>query len=108
MKIGVHLVVRELLRHKVIVSSLAHHLAYMPVKRVLQLFDSIGIDLPEESSKGIWTVLSKELGEDAAIFDGDFDIPLLVLAEDGNLLMKVCNAAIRDDDPEDFEESSCE
>jgi hypothetical protein len=103
MKIGVHLVVRELLRHKVIVNPVAHHLAYMPVNRVLQLFDAIGIHLPEESNKGIWKVLSDELGEDGAIFGGDFDIPLLVLAEDNDLLMEVCSASILDDDPEVFE-----
>ena len=103
MKFGVHLVIRELLRQKVIENPDAHGLAYMPVKRVLQLFDAIGLSLTDESSRSIWTVLVRAIGPEGAMFGGDFDIPLLVLAEDNVLLNRICNASIPENDVSDSE-----
>jgi hypothetical protein len=94
MKMGVHLVCRELLRNKVIENQNAHRLAYMPAARVIRLFAAIGCDLQQPSSDEIWKTLKDALGADDATFGGDFDIPLLVLAENESLLLKVCNAEI--------------
>jgi hypothetical protein len=101
MKMGVHLVCRELLRNKVIENPHAHRLAYMPAARVVRLFEAIGIHLQQPSSEEIWKKLNEVLGPVDASFGGDFDIPLLVLAEDKNLLRKVCNAEIDDQDGDD-------
>jgi hypothetical protein len=101
MKMGVHLVCRELLRNKVIENPHAHRLAYMPAARVVRLFEAIGIHLQQPSSEEIWKKLNEVLGPVDASFGGDFDIPLLVLAEDKNQLRKVCNAEIDDQDGDD-------
>jgi hypothetical protein len=106
MKMGVHLVCRELLRNKVIENPHAHRLAYMPAKRVIGLFEAIGIDLHQPSSEEIWKKLNEVLGSVDATFGGDFDIPLLVLAEDKKLLWEVCNAEIDDQGGDDVYESA--
>ncbi|AWI80376.1 hypothetical protein CEW87_14020 [Parazoarcus communis] len=101
MKMGAHIVVRELLRNKVIKNPAAHRLAYMPAARILRLFEAIGVPLPPDCrGPAIWDALVRSLGPEEATFCGDFDIPLLVLAEDENLLYGICNAVIEDDDDE--------
>ena len=103
MKMGVHLVCRELLRNQVIDNPHAHRLAYMPAARVIRLFEAIGMDLHQPSSEAIWENLQEALDPNDATFGGDFDIPLLVLAEKTNLLREVCNAEIDDLDDDDYD-----
>lgn len=107
MKYGVHLVLRELLRQKIIVNPGAHHQAFLPARRVQELFRAIGLDV-ENSSAAIWRELVNVLGPKNAEFGGDFDIPLLVLAEDQALLHRICNVELQDDAMHinDFELSS--
>jgi hypothetical protein len=106
MKMGVHLVCRELLRNKVIDNPHAHCLAYMPAARVIRLFAAIGCDLQQPSSDAIWETLKVALGADNATFGGDFDIPLLVLAEEKVLLKNVCGAEIDDQGGDDGYDSA--
>lgn len=99
---GFNLVVRELLRLGVIDNTAAHPYAYMPVPRVKKILERCeGIDIEKlESSKHIHKVLCESLGETGAIFDGDYDIPFLVLAHDKKLLKEVTQIEL----PEESEE----
>jgi hypothetical protein len=91
LRLGQHLVVRELLRSGTLQSELAKSLAYMPAKRVLRLLEGIGFQA--QTSQEIYLILQNHLGE-RADFDGYYDIPLLVLAGDPALQQKLfqCNA----------------
>ena len=106
MKIGVNLVVRELLRNKVIDNPATYALAFMPVKRVRKLFDAIDLCVEENcTSEDIWRHLQRELGIERAAFGGDFDIPFLILAESDYLLEQVCGISISESsDSPDYRE----
>lgn len=79
LRLGQHLVIRELLRFEVLSSDVARELAFAPRSAVLELMARIGYtDL--RSSSDIYSVLVSELGEDAACFSGAYDIPLQLVA----------------------------
>lgn len=101
---GFNLVVRELLRLGIIDNTAAHPYAYMPVPRVKKILERCeGIDIEKlESSKHIHKVLCESLGETGATFDGDYDIPFLVLAHDKKLLKEVTKIELFDDDLEEW------
>ena len=96
--------VRELLRLGIIDNTAAHPYAYMPVPRVKKILERCeGIDIEKlESSKHIHKVLCESLGETGATFDGDYDIPFLVLAHDKKLLKEVTKIELFDDDLEEW------
>lgn len=102
---GFNLVVRELLRLGIVDNTAAHQYAYMPVPRVIKILEKCK-DTEEsnkfESSKDIHKVLCASLGETGATFDGDFDIPFLVLAHDKKLLKDVTKIELLDDDLEEW------
>ena len=83
LKLGGHLVVRELLRHGIISSQLAIPHAYAPIDRIQRLFDQFNI--PIDSSQKIYELLCKHLGEAQATFNGYYDIPLRIVAGDQEL-----------------------
>jgi hypothetical protein len=78
--VGGHLVIRELLRHRVIHNRLAIPHAYAPIDRIKRLFDQFNIAI--DSSPKIYTLLCEHLGEAQATFNGDYDIPLRIVAGD--------------------------
>ena len=79
LRLGQHLVIRELLRLEVLSSEVAQELAFAPRSAVLELMARLGhTDLT--SSSDIYQVLVSELGEDAASFSGAYDIPLQLIA----------------------------
>jgi hypothetical protein len=79
LRLGQHLVIRELLRLEVLSSEVARELAFAPRSAVLELMARLGhIDL--RSSSDIYSVLVSELGEEAACFSGAYDIPLQLIA----------------------------
>ena len=79
LRLGQHLIVRELLRIEVLSSKVARELAYAPRSAVLELMARLGH--PEvRTSSDIFGVLVSELGEDAACFSGAYDIPLQLVA----------------------------
>lgn len=82
LRIGHNLVIRELLRAGVLHSEVAQSKAFMPGRSVLEFLAGIGHpDL--RSSEDIHAVLVEELGgAERANFCGDYDIPLIVLAQD--------------------------
>lgn len=94
LRLGQHLVVRELLRAGALKSDTAQSLAYMPNFRVRTLFTQIGYPSPE-TGMAISQILRSALG-DRAGFHGDYDIPLLILAGSTDLQARVLD--IRHDD----------
>jgi hypothetical protein len=79
LRLGQHLVIRELLRLEILSSDVARELAFAPRSAVLELMSRLGhTDL--RSSSDIYRVLISELGEEAACFSGAYDIPLQLIA----------------------------
>lgn len=83
LNLGSHLVIRELLRHRVIRSPFAIHHAYAPIDRIQRLFYQF--NMPIDSSQKIYELLCKHLGEAQATFNGYYDIPLRIVAGDQEL-----------------------
>jgi len=94
LRLGQHLVVRELLRAGTLKSDTAQSLAYMPNFRVRTLFTQIGYPSPD-TGLAISQILRSALG-DRSGFHGDYDIPLLILAGSADLQARVLD--IRHDD----------
>lgn len=81
LRLGQHLVIRELLRLDVLKSDVARQQAFAPRSAVLKLMDSLGFE-KLSSSSDIYMVLVENLGQDRAYFDGAYDIPLQLIASD--------------------------
>ena len=81
---GRHLVIREMLRLGAIRSPTAFPYAYMPSRAVSQFVTELGIGNDVDTSIGIYQALADAIGEDLATFEGDFDIPLRILASEKN------------------------
>lgn len=97
---GFSLVIRELLRMGVIDTKEAHTYAYMAAPRVQRILDKLSDTgwQEYETSHSIYQLLCNSLGEEKATFGGDFDIPLLVLASDKNLLNQIAGIELEEDD----------
>ena len=95
LRLGQHLVVRELLRADTLKSDTAQSLAYMPNSRVRTLFTQIGYP-SLETGMAISLVLRSALG-DRAMFHGDYDIPLLILAGSSDLQARVLDIRLDGD-----------
>ncbi|CAM5320011.1 sacsin N-terminal ATP-binding-like domain-containing protein [Eoetvoesiella caeni] len=79
LRLGQHLVIRELLRLEILTSDVARALAFAPRSAVLDLMARLGhADL--RSSTDIYEALVSELGDEAALFSGAYDIPLQLIA----------------------------
>ncbi len=83
LKVGGHLVVRELLRYGIIRSRLAVPHAYAPIERIQRLFAGFGAQI--NRGEEIHALLCEHLGEAKATFNGDYDIPLRIVAADEGL-----------------------
>lgn len=97
---GFNLVVRELLRAKIIDNPEAHTYAYMPAPRVQRVLDQLS---DYGNSISIYQSLCNAIGEEKAIFDGDFDIPLLVLASNKNLLKTIAGIELEEEESESWD-----
>lgn len=89
LRIGHNLVVRELLRTGVLNSEVAQSMAFMPGRAVMDFLQQMGYtDL--ERSQDIHAVLVDKLGSaERASFGGDYDIPFILLAGNGDLQREV-------------------
>ena len=83
LKLGCHLVVRELLHHCVLQSPLAVPHAYAPISRVQDFFRAFDVSI--DTSENVHQLLKDHLGEDEATFNGDYDIPLRIISADDSL-----------------------
>lgn len=97
---GFSLVVRELLRTGIIDTKEAHAYAYMAAPRVQRILDKLSDTgwQEYETSHSIYQLLCNSLGEEKATFGGDFDIPLLVLASNKNLLTQIAGIELEEDE----------
>lgn len=84
LRMGRHLVIREMLRLGAIRSPTAFPYAYMPSRAVSQFVTELGLGNDVDTSIGIYQALADAIGEDLATFEGDFDIPLRILASEKN------------------------
>jgi len=98
LRIGHNLVIRELLRAGVLHSEVAQSKAFMPGSSVLEFLAELGHpDLC--TSEDIHQLLLEELGSpERASFGGDYDIPLVLLAQNPALQHAVLEWAEEDDD----------
>jgi hypothetical protein len=99
LRLGVHVITRELLRCKVITGETAYSLAFKPGKSVKNLFGSMGFDQligDDVGSHHIYEVLCDELGADAT-FDGDCDIPLIIMARNSDLQLRILGESIAEE-----------
>lgn len=89
LRMGHSLVIRELLRAGVLNSKVAQSMAFMPKRAVIDLLKEMGyVEL--KSSNDIYNLLVNELEDsELACFGGDYDIPLIVLADNPNLQQEV-------------------
>ena len=98
--IGANFVVRELIRHQIIDSKHLRKHAYVPTSRVKQLLFEMGcVELEWEpqlkASARISSFLVRQLGEKKSCFCRDFDIPLKLVAADGQLQHELLGRQLR-------------
>lgn len=111
LKLGHHVVVRELLRCNVIHGESATALAFKPGTSVKNLFSLIGLDQLNGNnveSGHIYKVLHEGLGENAT-FGGDYDIPLIIMARNFELQLRILGASASDEsefDDNQFDQAS--
>ena len=93
--IGACFIIRELIRKKIIDNSYAYEHCYVPVKRVRNIFGSLGCYVSEKAdiydSKSIYNFLAKNLEGKDFTFDLCFDIPFLIIADDKDLKSRFFN-----------------
>ena len=88
LRLGQHLVIRELLRLGVLKSDIARQQAFAPQSAVLDLMHRLGYD-GLSSSNDIYDALEGALGQDKVCFEGAFDIPLQLIISNA----KACGEA---------------
>jgi hypothetical protein len=88
LRLGQHLIIRELLRAGLLGGPVANSLAYMPTDSLCSMMEEMGYERPATSQE-IYRVLVDELGEEAAQFGGAYDIPLHLVAVDPSLRARV-------------------
>ena len=89
LRVGSHLVIRELLHHGVLRTPFAIPHAYAPIDRVRNFFGALGTEV--DTSEDIHQLLTDHLGEDEATFSGDYDIPLRIVSMNGSLRDQLLN-----------------
>ncbi len=85
--IGACFALRELRRTGIITNPKVDPLCFVPGKTIRTLIEEIGgpgigeDEAHEARSRAIWDFLVEQLGLERATFQGDFDIPLMILAK---------------------------
>lgn len=105
---GAPFVMRELCRWGVVKNPLAYPLCYVPVKRLRNLLWTLGEPLsegsPGQQSRQIHELLVDLMGPEKAIFLGDFDLPLLALAEDRQLQEDLLHCELSENEESEFDD----
>jgi hypothetical protein len=83
LKVGKHLVIRELLRYRILTNPHAVPYAYAPTAQICRLFRGFAVEV--ESSTAINQLLVQHLCADHAKFQNDYDVPLRLVAGDPGL-----------------------
>lgn len=93
-RLGLHFILRELVRLGIIKGANIYHLCYVPSEKVKNLLQVITNGDQFEFSEDIYDFLANHLGEDNATFDKAFDLPLIVLANDYELQMEIMGTTL--------------
>lgn len=105
LRLGQHVIVRELLRCGVLHSETAKGHAFKPGSIVKKLLSRIGFSElggKDVSSQSIYKVLRDCLGDDAS-FNGAYDIPLQIMALDATLQERILGGiAIERDESDEY------
>ena len=88
-RIGIHFVLRELVRLEVIRGENILNLCYVPAQRVRDLLSKITNGDIFEDSNDIYRLLVKHLGEEKATFGKAFDLPLIIMADNEDLQREI-------------------
>ncbi|MBK3732776.1 hypothetical protein GAY29_06560 [Azospirillum brasilense] len=107
--LGACFVVRELNRLDLVTGPLTHPYCFAPTASVRRLLERFGFSLsdgeggPFAQSRAIHEFLVSHLGPDRATFAGDFDLPLVVLADYRNVetQTEVLGAVVADEEEDD-------
>jgi len=102
--IGHNLVIRELLRAGVLRSGVADRMAFMPGYAVSELLVRMGYAHIESSEEIHDILLSEFCDSSMANFCGDYDIPLILLAQNPELQHEALEWAAAQDDDSGWEE----
>lgn len=94
-RVGIHFVLRELVRLNFIRGKNIYHLCYVPIQRVRDLLSLITNGDRVETSEDIYRLLVKHMGDENATFGGVFDLPLMVLADDKDLQREIIGQEVR-------------
>jgi hypothetical protein len=111
LSLGACFVVRELVRQRVIESPHATPHCYVPVRRVRDLLSRIGcIELSNgtgssvSNSRQIYEFLVKHLRPEQVTFDGSYDIPFAILADEQDLQRIIFREVLVNRSDNDYEE----
>jgi hypothetical protein len=99
--IGVHFVLRELVRLDLLEGRNVSHLCYVPARRVRTLLSTITNGGAYDSSNEIHQLLVEVLGKERATFGKTFDLPLLILTDDQKLQRDIIGKEIDFDSGEE-------
>jgi hypothetical protein len=106
--IGLNWLLRELQRRKVLPGAIPDAFCWGATRRVRELFTHVGCDLGEEisaeTSRDIWTIVRKHLGDEKGRFEGDYDLALQLITLDRN--SEVLEEILRNSSPDDFDEAA--
>lgn len=103
LKLGQHVIIRELLRRGVLKSETAKSLAFKPSSRIKEFLSEIGFSDfggKDVRSQDIYNTL-RDCLDDGASFNGAYDIPLQIIALDTNLQKKILGTVVMEDDEQD-------
>jgi hypothetical protein len=103
LKLGQHVIIRELLRRGVLKSETAKSLAFKPSSRIKEFLSKIGFSDfggKDIRSQDIYNTL-RDCLDDGASFNGAYDIPLQIIALDTNLQKKILGAVAMEDGEQD-------
>jgi len=93
-RIGIHFVLRELVRLEAIRGKNIIQLCYVPAQRIRNLLSKITNGELFESSNDIYQLLVKHLGTNNATFGKAFDLPLIALADNEDLQQEIMGQTI--------------
>lgn len=101
-RVGVHFVLRELVRHNAINGASIHEQCFVPSRKITDLFQYISNGSTFESSEEIADFLFKNLPGKDMTFGKCFDIPFQMLIRDQDLLQELVHDKVvielREDD----------
>lgn len=92
--VGIHFVLRELVRHEVIRNELIFSQCFVPSRKMKEMFKYLSNGVDFESSEDIMAFLTENMPGMDATFGKCFDIPFQMIIRDDELLHELVHADI--------------